>query len=364
MTQSIKQSQQEPIRVLITGVGGGGNGEQLIKALRLADTPYHLVGADITPLSKGLFLTDEKVILPIATADNYLNELMRVCKDYRINALFTGSEPELKRISVVQDDIRAAGIFLPMNPRHVIETCMDKSRTMAFLDAHGFAYPKSLTIRSVDDLTKIDTFPVVLKPSIGGGGSANTFIAQDPDELKLFGEWMLRIYSEFIVQEYVGNPDCEYTVGVLCDMDGNLINSIAVKKNILSALSNRLKIRSRSTGELLAISNGITQGAIGRYPEVTSQCEAIALKLGARSAINIQLRFVNGKATVFEINPRYSGTSSFRAMVGYNEPDLMIRRHLLGKPITPHFPYREGTILRGLDEVFIPGDNEANGSNR
>jgi carbamoyl-phosphate synthase large subunit len=65
------------------------------------------------------------------------------------------------------------------------------------------------------------------------------------------------------------------------------------------------------------------------------------------------LRFVNGKVVVFEINPRYSGTSSFRAMVGYNEPDILIRKYLLNEPIEPHFDYKEGVILRGLDEVFI-----------
>ena len=154
---------------------------------------------------------------------------------------------------------------------------------------------------------------------------------------------MLHIYDEFIVQEYVGNAECEYTAGVLTDMEGKLINSIAVKKNIMTALSNRLKIKSRYTGEMLVISNGISQGQIGRFPEVTSQCEQIALALGARSAINIQLRFVDGKCFVFEINPRYSGTSSFRAMVGYNEPDIMIRKYLLGEQIEP----------RGLDETFM-----------
>lgn len=343
----------EQIRVMVTGVGGGGNGEQLVKALRMSEKNYHLIGADITPVSKGLFMTDEKVILPPASDPNYFETLLEVCRQYRVQALFTGSEPELKKVCAVQDEIRSEGVFLPINPKSVIDTCMDKSKTMQWLDAHGFAYPHSLTIRSREDLETVDFFPAVLKPSIGGGGSANSFIAQDKDELILFGTWMLNIYSEFIVQEYVGNADCEYTVGVLSDMNGELINSIAVKKNILTALSNRLKIRSRYTGELLVISNGISQGEIGRFPEVTSQCEAIATALGSRSAINIQLRFVDGKCRVFEINPRYSGTSSFRAMVGYNEPDIMIRKHLLGESVEPHFAYKEGIIMRGLDETFM-----------
>jgi carbamoyl-phosphate synthase large subunit len=40
-------------------------------------------------------------------------------------------------------------------------------------------------------------------------------------------------------------------------------------------------------------------------------------------------------------------------MVGYNEPDLMIRKYLLNEEIEPHFAYKEGTILRGLDEIFL-----------
>lgn len=343
----------EQIRVMVTGVGGGGNGEQLVKALKLSEKNYHLIGADITPVSKGLFMVDEKVILPPASDPNYMDALLQTCREHRVQALFTGSEPELKVVCAHQETIREAGVFLPINPKSVIDTCMDKSKTMQWLDANGFAYPHSLTIRNHEDLETVDFFPAVLKPSIGGGGSANSFIAQDKDELILFGTWMLNIYSEFIVQEYVGNADCEYTVGVLSDMEGELINSIAVKKNILTALSNRLKIRSRYTGELLVISNGISQGEIGRFPEVTSQCEAIAHALGSRSAINIQLRFVDGKCRVFEINPRYSGTSSFRAMVGYNEPDIMIRKYLLGETIEPHFPYKEGVIMRGLDETFM-----------
>ena len=343
----------DQIRVMVTGVGGGGNGEQLIKALKLSQNPYYLIGGDITPVSRGFSMVHEKFVLPPASDPNYIESLVEVCKKAKADVLFTGSEPELKRVSDVQDQIRSEGIFLPMNPKSVIDICMDKSKTMDFLQSNGFSFPKTKTISKSEDLQEITTFPVVLKPSVGGGGSANTFIAQDQKEVELFGNWMLNIYPRFIIQEYVGNADCEYTVGVLSDMEGVLINSIAVKKNILSALSNRLKIQSRYSDELLVISNGISQGQIGRFPEVTSQCEVIAQKIGSRSAVNIQLRFVDGKCFVFEINPRYSGTSSFRAMVGYNEPDILIRKYLLHETIEPHFPYKEGYIMRGLDETFV-----------
>jgi len=86
---------------------------------------------------------------------------------------------------------------------------------------------------------------------------------------------------------------------------------------------------------------------------VTSTCEKIALALGARGAINIQCRVSGQKVFPFEINPRFSGTTSLRAMVGYNEPDVLIRNHVLKESFKPHFPYQSGVILRGLCETLL-----------
>jgi carbamoyl-phosphate synthase large subunit len=61
---------------------------------------------------------------------------------------------------------------------------------------------------------------------------------------------------------------------------------------------------------------------------------------------------------VFEINPRFSGTTSIRAMVGYNEPDVLIRRHLLGEDVETRFPYGRGLVLRSLTETLIPGGGD------
>ena len=41
--------------VVVTAVGGGGNGEQLVKALRLSNLDYTIVGTDVMAHSKGLY---------------------------------------------------------------------------------------------------------------------------------------------------------------------------------------------------------------------------------------------------------------------------------------------------------------------
>ncbi len=350
---------------MVTGVGGGGHGEQILKALRLAETPYHVVGTDMSRFSAGLSAADVSHVVPPASDAAFLDAILGLCRRHEVRALFHGSEPELKVFSANRERFAELGIFLPINPAGVIDLCMDKIKTCEFLQAHGFTCPPFARISSVEDALAFGHLPAVIKPSVGGGGSANTFLVQDREMLRVCAAQMLTYYSECIIQAYVGRVDAEYTVGVLHDMGGNLINSIAVHRHILSALSNRLKVPNRSgrdeLGPVLAISSGVSQGDIGRFPEVTGPCEQIAAALGATGAINIQCRLVGGVVHVFEINPRFSGTTSLRAMVGYNEPDILIRKHLLGEEIPEHFPYRSATIARSLAEVEIvaTGDSQA-----
>lgn len=345
------------MNILITGVGGGGHGEQILKAMRLSNINYRIIGTDMSKISKGLAVVDKSYIVPPASDPAYLDTILSICKENDVKALFHGSEPELKIMSDNRERIAVEGLFLPINSKEVIDTCMDKYKTNEFLLTNGFSYPKTKKVTSIDDAKEIDFFPIVLKPSIGGGGSANTMIAQTQEELLAFCHYLLGIYSEFIAQEYVGTADDEYTACVLSSMDGDYINTIAVKRMIMSSLGNRMKVKNKTNrkdlGDVLAISSGISQGEIGRFPEVTNQCKQIARVLNSKGPINIQLRFVKGKVYVFEINPRYSGTTSLRAMVGFNEPDIMIRKHLLKENINTDFDYKEGYILRGLEEQYI-----------
>jgi carbamoyl-phosphate synthase large subunit len=201
-----------------------------------------------------------------------------------------------------------------------------------------------------------------MKPHLSSGGSTNVFLAQEEKEYILFGTYLFGLYESFIVQEYIGTSDSEYTVGVLLDMEGNLINSIAVKKNILSGLSSKIKVSNRTgrleLGETLVVSSGVSQGEIGRFSNINEQCEAIALKMGCQGAVNIQCRLVNDVVHVFEINPRLSGTTSLRALAGYNEPEILINKYLFDINPQVHFPYKTGIIMRGLNELFIENSEE------
>lgn len=346
------------ISVLVTGIGGYGG--QIVKALRLAQEPYEVIGTDTSPLCGTVHDVDKAFIVSKALSSEFIEEILWICKEHLISAIFPGTEVELRQFGLHREKFERYGIFLPINSNNVIDICLDKWKTIEWLKKAGYRYPETVQIKSSDDLGKCGKFPIVLKPAIGGSGSANVYVVQNEKELSLFGTYLLNSCGEFIAQEYIGSVDSEYTVGVLCDMDGLIINSIAVKRNIISGLSCKSKVKNHSgnssLGDILAISSGITQGEIGAFEEVTKPCEELATRLGARSAINIQCRVVDGEVYVFEINPRFSGTTSFRAMVGYNEPDVLLKKYILGEKTEKYFSYGKGYIVRDLREVLL--DNE------
>jgi carbamoyl-phosphate synthase large subunit len=348
------------INVLITAIGGGGHGEQILKALKLAAPGrYWIVGADANPSCVQFSMVDQSAVLPLANSPEYMDRLFELIEKYKIRVLFHGCEPELMIFDKNRKAIQQRGVFLPINSTEVIKLCMDKEQTNRRLIELGFGSPKYMVIEKKSQLFEIDWFPVVVKPSVGGGGSANVYIAQDQKELVGLAEYLGigQNKLKFIIQEYVGTPQQEYTVGILSDMNGEYINSIAIKRALTGQLNIRLSVMNRtgnsSLGPKLVISSGISQGQIGRFPEVTNQCKAIAKAIGARGSINIQCRLVDGVVKVFEINPRFSGTTSLRAMVGYNEPDVLIRNHILGEKFHTDFHFSEAVILRSLIETKL-----------
>lgn len=349
---------ESKLPVLVTAIGGGGIGEQILKALRIANGPYRIIGADANPNCPQFSMVDEREVLPLASDPGYMDALLAICKRHGVKALFYGCEPELNLFALHRERIEKEGIFLPINPTEVIRVCLDKEATNRRLADLGFDAPRFVRVTRREDLSDIDWYPVVVKPSLGGGGSANVYIAQSSTELLGLAAYLgLETESNFLIQEYVGTPEDEYTVGVLNDMDGNYLNSIAVRRQLTGQLNVRTSVVNRTgrkqLGPKLVVSSGISHGQVGRFPEVTRQCREIAQAIGATGPINVQCRLVAGRVKVFEINPRFSGTTSLRAMVGYNEPDVMIRRHIFHETFQPDFEYREATILRSLREDIV-----------
>lgn len=345
------------INVLVTGAGGGGIGEQVIKCLRFSELKCHVVATDINEVTKAKIDADEFVLAPLATSPDFVNFILTLCINKNIKVIVPGSEVELKVFSKNRSLFEEKGIALLVNSENVIDICLDKNRTAEFLTKNGFYSPASVSIASLNDLNKVTGFPQVLKPSVGGGGSINTMIVQNSDELRVFGQFLLNQYKEFIAQEYVGDPLSEFTVGVLSTAEGTIVDSIVLKRNILSGLGSKLKILNTTgkteLGKYLVISSGISQGEIVKNQLVSGVAEKIATTINSTGPLNIQCRVQDGKVYIFEINPRFSGTSPMRALAGFNEVEISIKNKLFSEKFFSRINYKTGHVVRGLVEYFV-----------
>jgi carbamoyl-phosphate synthase large subunit len=326
------------LNVLVTAIGNGGIGEQCLKALQLTSADaYRLFGADAGDCVTASEMVTQWERTPLAAETNYLDSLERLCEKWNIDVLIPGSEAELKVVSKSRERFIKAGVYIPINTQVLIDLCMDKVQLSEELRKRGFSVPTFQKISHHDDLKSIDWFPVVVKPSTGGKGSADVFIAQSTKQLLAIADYfdLSANGREFIVQEYVGTPNDEYTVSVLHDSDGLFVGSIALQRDLSRGLSTRTVVSNetgrKELGSVLTISSGISQGVIGRFPAVTEPCVQIADALKSQGPLNMQCRLHRGKVWVFEVNPRFSGTTSIRAMVGFNEIDMMIKRKLFPK---------------------------------
>ncbi len=345
------------ISVLVTGVGGSGIGSQILKALKMSSLQLNIVGTDSTEKSTGIHEVHYFYKVPLANDAGYVGGILEICRLQKIQIIFPGSEPELMVFSQQRQLFLQAGIVLPINSEEVIGVCLDKYKTNLFLSENGFSFPKTIKISRIEDIPQIDFYPVIIKPNTGGSGSNGVMIAQNKDELSVFVLFLLKISSDLVIQEYVGDSQSEYTVGVISSLDGEFINSIAVHRLIENGLGNKMKVKNYSCkdelGKSLVVSSGISQGTVGKFETVTKQCEEIARKIKSKGPLNIQCRLVGGKVFVFEINPRYSGTTPLRAIVGFNEPEIMIRKYVVGENIEPNFAFSEKVIMRTLKEVVL-----------
>ncbi len=352
----LNSNSNDTLKILVTAVSGGSIGEQVCKCLHLSSLDVFLITANIdtSQASQNVTAASARVTLPRANSPEYLGALLAVVQRHSIQFIVPGSEVELGLLVQHEHLLRAAGATLLANSSAAVSVCLDKQKFTHFLCTNGFRTPKQWQIPlSEANAPQPDEFPVVVKPMVGGGGSAMTFLAQDRFELEFFTKYLCDSGFLPVLQEYVGPATQEYTVGVLHSLDGKHLGTVVLRRDILTSLSNRIRIRNRSgrsdLGDVLAISSGITQGEIVAHDEVASTSLRLATSLGSCGPLNIQGRWDGTEFIPFEANPRFSGSSPMRAMAGFNELEILIRRQLDPEYAAPE-SVMEGSFSRGLVE--------------
>ncbi len=319
------------INVLLTGAGGNLS-HFIYGALKRSKLDIRVVACDYSSNAVGLFLADAGYVVPPAKSDAYLPKLIDVCRKESIQIVFVGGIIEMRALAARADELREkTGAFVVSSAPDALDRMADKYQLARSLAAAGFHAPATVLASdrdALDGFCERHGFPCIVKDRLGGGGSIGLAIARDAQHL----ECLLGQIPNPIVQEYLYPDDEEYTVGAFVGANGKAAGSIVIKRQL---------------GLGLTVKGQVLPGS-----EVGPYCERILETLGCVGPGNLQLRLTKRGPVVFEINPRFSSTTSARAYYGYNEPEMCIREFVLKEPI-PRPAVHPGRFFRTIEDVFV-----------
>lgn len=318
--------------VLITGVGGN-IGQGIIKALRASRYPFRIIGVDMEPLSAGFSLVDRYEYVPRTGHPGFEETLKKLALEEKLEAIYVCSPTELGYFSSRQKALESElGLKIFVNPPEVCRIGEDKLESVRFLERGGFPFPATCLandLKGVERLVSQCDFPLIVKPR-RGFTSTHVFKVNSWDEI----EALKRVIPDLVVQQFLPDAEGEYTAGTISGSEGKVRACIVLRRHLLQGTTYR--------SELLM------------NPAVTNQVIRIVETLGAVGVCNPQFCLVEKKVMIFEINPRFSGTSGIRYLYGFNDPEMMFEIFRLKREVSQP-ELRPAVVLRYWNEVCLPG---------
>ncbi len=344
-----------PTTVLVTGVGGRSYGNQILHALLLQERKYRIVVTDADSFSFGLYETPHRYQVPYADDPEYIQVIQRIVEKEKIHAILPGTEAENLTLAQNRKVFESMDCEVISSSVQILELCDDKSKVQNWLEENGLHAPVTVDASDWQDLTAKKGFPIIGKPASETGGSRNVAILADEKEVNRYLE-QVSGNNKIIFQEYVGSAEDEYTVGVLVSKRGAIIDSIVMHRKLMGLSLGKERMLNDVA---YAISTGYSQGFIVKHYKIQRKCEQLALRLGIRGPLNVQCRFVDEKMYVFELHPRFSGTTSIRADTGLNEPHILIRNFLYGEEFGRQDYQHDVAAIRAFRNIIVSAESVA-----
>jgi carbamoyl-phosphate synthase large subunit len=317
------------LAALVLGLGGNVS-QGILKALRLSALPVRIVGACISASSPGLYAADTALLSPSASDAGFVDWVQDVCIREGIQVVFSGAEPVINALAVARDALEeGTGARIVVSSPEILAIGDDKLLTSEWLRHRGLNYPRCVLGSDADGIEMLLAtrgFPLIAKPRHGKGGRG-VVVVSTPDELGIVPH-----SSDYVLQEYLGRPEDEFTVGCWSDRDGLVRGSIVMRRELTNGTSTAIVVEES--------------------PVIRDEAEKIAAALKPMGPCNVQLRMHEGRAVCFEINVRYSGTTPIRAKLGFNDVEASLRHYVLGAPAVDLPVVNSGRALRVWREVY------------
>ena len=299
------------------------------KAAKRLNLKSNVVAGDCSETAPAIYFADRRAILPRINEDNYVDEIINVCKREDIRLVIPTIDTDLLILSEERERIESeSGAVVLISSTEVISICRDKINTQKFLEENGFKIPK---MYSEEELNSENLqFPLFIKPK-SGSSSINTFKVNNLKELTTYRA----LINGPIVQDFMEGK--EFTVDVFLDFEGNLITVVP-----------RLRMATRS-GE-------ISKGKIVKDREIIEDIKRLVEVLKPIGHITVQLMKTNKGIEYIEINPRFGGGAPMSIQSGADSCENLYRL-LMGENLEYNENYRDNIMFFRFDNSICVDEN-------
>jgi carbamoyl-phosphate synthase large subunit len=322
-------------RILVSGAGSL-LGQGIIKTIQSCKKKYEIYATDYLKDSIGLYWGKKGFIMPdiLKFGENkkkWLSKIIRIIKKHNINYVIPGLDFELPIFSKYKKVIeKKTKCIIVVSNIKIINIFKDKWLTFEYLKNNMFLYPKTTLPNELKSFLKKNKFPLIVKPRIGST-SKNVFLVKNQLELKE----ALKKCPNPLIQEYLYNNNNEYTCGIIFDCKSN------------SCLSSIVLNRKLKNGNTVIAS--LTKDK--KYKIIDKFITKVARKIRPFGPLNFQLCLTSKGPIIFEINPRFSGSTPLRNLFGVNEIEVLINS-LEGKKIDKLI-FKSGIIYRFYNDFYV-----------
>lgn len=317
------------MKTILVSASSGIVGYGILRNLR--NHGYKLIGTTIYDLSPANCFADVVEIVPKANDSDYVDALVRIIKKYNVDILAPGHESEMIVWNENREKIKETGAVLLLNNEKLISLCSDK--WLFYQEEEKKGLPCRIRTNlglNIDNLS----FPMVVKPR-RGYGSQGVRVIRDNEELDEYKKWG---NDSYIIQDFVGNNNEEYTVSAFFDSESCLKAMMALKRKL-------------SKGGFTEMAETVR---IDEFKDIITQLGSVFKPVGPT---NFQFRKVGNIYKLLEINPRISSSTSIRAKFGYNECLMAIDYFLDNKDIVQP-KIKKGRAIRYIEEyIWYDSDN-------
>ncbi len=261
-------------------------------------------------------MADKTFTVPYFFEENYIESIVNICKNEKIDYLFSLHDLEGPVLARNINKLKAAGVNPIVSDLFVIETCLDKYKTFEFLKLKKISTPNTWLTPDEFLKDKKYKFPVLLKPRFGYG-SINHLLANNKEEL----------YYAFNYLEATKNQT------ILKYLGANTNESCTIIQDILNGDEYGIEIVNNSKKEFvvqfhkrkIAMVAGETQGAQIIFDK-RLECLGVKISqiLGHIGMLDCDILFEGNIPFVLDINPRFGGQYPFTHAAGANIPKVIV----------------------------------------